>query len=199
MAQFLVGLLLCALGVWLSLQADLGLAPWDVLHAGVSAHTGLTFGTVTILVGVLVLTASTLLGVRPGLGTLVCVIVVGITLDWLISKSWLDDLPNSPPAIQLVVLVTAIGAMATGVALYIGPGYGAGPRDSLMVAFHRFGMPLGLARGLIEVSVLITGSLLGGPVGIGTALLALATGPAVQVAFRLLGQKPRTPGDVPPS
>jgi uncharacterized membrane protein YczE len=193
-ARLVLGLLLSAGGIWLSLRASLGVAPWDVLHVGVSRHTGLSFGTVTIVVGVLAIVASALLRVRPGIGTLVNVVLIGTALDWLIASPWLDHLPSSPLALRVLALVVAIAALGLGAALYIGAGYGAGPRDSLMVGCHRLGMPLSWARAIIETSALGAGWLLGGPVGIGTVLVAVGTGPAVQIAFRLLQQEPRTPG-----
>ncbi len=188
--QFSVGLSLCAVAVWLTLQVGLGLSPWDVLHAGLVTGTGASFGTVVVAVGVAVLGVSALLGVRPGIGTLVNLVVVGLGLDWLLATSWLDTLPQAPLAVRLLVLVGAVAVLGIGGALYIGSGFGAGPRDSLMVACHRKSVPLGPARCLIELSVLFAGWLLGGPVGIGTVVVALGLGPAVSASFRLLGQDP---------
>ena len=190
--RFLGGLAICVLGVFLSLRAGLGLSPWDVLHAGLSDQAGLSYGTVVIAVGLLVLLASWALGVRPGLGTLVNVLAVGWGLDALLATSWLEGLDGAPVAVRVLAVVAAVVALGFGAALYIGAGYGAGPRDSLMVACHQHGLPIGASRCVIEVSVLLGGWLLGGPVGVGTVLLALGIGPVVQVSFRVLRQQPPT-------
>jgi uncharacterized membrane protein YczE len=187
--RFVLGLSLCAVAVWLTVQVDLGLAPWDVLHSGLSSLVGMPFGGVIVAVGILVLAGSALLGVRPGLGTLVNVLSMGVAVDRLLATSWLDALPTAPLPVRVLVLVGAIALLGLGAALYIGAGFGAGPRDRLMVGLARRGLPIGWSRSAIEVSVLAGGWLLHGPVGIGTAVIAVATGPAVQVAFRLFPEK----------
>jgi uncharacterized membrane protein YczE len=194
-ARFVVGLALCAAGVWLSVEAHLGLSPWDVLHSGTSAHTGISFGTVVIAVGILVLVASRALGVRPGLGTVVNTVGIGLALDRLLATSWLDGLATAPLAERVLALLAAVVLLGFGGAVYLGAGFGAGPRDSLMVACAARGLPIGASRCAIELSVLGVGWLLGGPVGVGTLLLALGTGPAVQASFHLLREAP--PGAAP--
>jgi uncharacterized membrane protein YczE len=189
--RFVAGLALCAAGVWLTVQVDLGLAPWDVLHSGLSQIFGLSFGAVLAAVGLLVLGLSALLGVRPGWGTLVNIVLMGFAIDALLATSWLDGLSAAPLAVRIPVLVGAVGLLGAGAALYIGAGLGAGPRDSLMVALAGRGLPIGWARCAIELAVLGGGWLLHGPVGIGTAVVAVTSGPAVQVGFRLFGQQQR--------
>lgn len=186
LARFVAGLALCAVAVWLTVRVDLGLSPWDVLHSGLTQMTGLSFGAVLVTVGVVVLAGSALLGVRPGWGTLVNVVVMGVVLDRLLATSWLDGLPAAPLAVRLVVLLGAVGLLGLGAALYIGAGLGAGPRDSLMVALAGRGLSMGWSRCAIELTVLAGGWLLHGRVGIGTAVMALTSGPAVQAAFRVL-------------
>ena len=192
MLRFLGGLAVCAVGVFLSLRAGLGLSPWDVLHSGLSQQLGISYGTVVIVVGLLVLLASWALGVRPGLGTLFNVLAMGWGLDALLATTWLQDLPSAPVAVRVLALLASVVALGFGAALYIGAGYGAGPRDSLMVACHQHGWPIGPSRCVIELSVLVGGWFLGGAVGVGTVLLALGIGPVVQLSFRLLRQQPRT-------
>jgi len=188
--RFLGGLASCALAVWLSVQVELGLSPWDMLHSGLSESLGLSFGLVVILVGLAVLLVSWALGVRPGLGTLVNIVSMGWVLDRLLATSWLDGLSSAAIWLRVLVLVAAVLLLGFGAALYIGAGFGAGPRDSLMVACHHRGLPIGPARVAIELTVLLVGWLLGGALGLGTVLLALGTGPVVQLSFRLLGQEP---------
>ena len=187
--RFVLGLSLCAIGVWLTVQVHLGLSPWDVLHSGLSQVFGLSFGGIIVAVGIVVLAGSAFLGVRPGLGTLVNVLSMGFVVDRLLATTWLDTLPTAPLPVRGLVLAAAVALLGLGAALYIGAGFGAGPRDSLMVALARRGLPIGWSRGAIELTVLGAGWLLHGPVGIGTAVVAVATGPAVQVAFRLFPEK----------
>jgi uncharacterized protein len=188
--QFVVGLALCAVAVWASIRVGLGVSPWDTLHVGLSVRLGLSFGVVVGGVGLLVLTVSWALGVRPGWGTLLNLVAVAWVLDALLATPWLDGLPDAPMAVRVLVLGASVVLLGVGGALYIGAGLGAGPRDSLMVACYRHGLPIGASRCVIELSVLLGGWLLGGPVGVGTLVLALGTGPVVQVAFRVLRQEP---------
>jgi uncharacterized membrane protein YczE len=188
--QFLVGLALCAVAVWASVQAGLGVSPWDTLHGGLSAQLGLSFGAVVTGVGLVVLAASWALGVRPGWGTLVNILFIGWSLDALLATSWLDGLRDGPIVLRALVLAASVLLLGVGGALYIGAGLGAGPRDSLMVACHRHGLPIGASRCGIELVVVLLGWLFGGPVGVGTVILALGTGPVMQVAFRLLRRHP---------
>lgn len=191
--QFFAGLLLCSIAIWISIRAGLGVAPWDVLHGGISDRTGLSFGTTVIVVGIIVVLISALLRVRLGIGTIINAFVVGVIIDTLLATSWLNSLQAEPLALRVFSVVGGVIVLGLGVALYIGAGFGAGPRDSLMVGFHQRGMSLGWSRLVIEASVLLLGWLLGGPVGLGTVLLALGTGPAVQAAFMILRQAPHRP------
>ena len=188
--RFLGGLTLCALAVWLSVQVELGLAPWDMLHSGLSERLGLSFGLVVVLVGLAVLALSWSLGERPGLGTLVNIVGVGWALDRLFATSWLDGLADASLWVRVPLLLVAVVLLGAGAALYIGAAFGAGPRDSLMVACHHHGWPIGASRVGIEVTVLLIGWLLGGALGLGTVLLAVGTGPVVQLTFRVLREEP---------
>lgn len=179
------------MAVWLTLQVQLGLSPWDVLHAGVSTSTGLSFGLVVAAVGLLVLAAGTGLGVRPGWGTVGNVLVIGVLLDVLIAAPALDGLADASVPVRAAVLLAATGLLGLGGALYIGAGFGAGPRDSLMVALARRGVPVGVGRCGVELTVLALGWLLHGPVGVGTAVVALLSGPAVQASFALVRRSGR--------
>lgn len=190
LARFFGGLALCALAVWLSVRVGLGLSPWDVLHSGLAARLGMPIGVVLIGVGLLVLAGGTLLGVRPGLGTVLNILLVGTGLDALIGSSWLTGLATAPFPVRVAVLVLATALLGLGGAMYISARFGAGPRDSLMVAFAQRGIPVGVARCGIELTVLAAGWALGGRVGVGTLILALGSGPAVAGSFRLLRRRP---------
>jgi uncharacterized membrane protein YczE len=194
-----LGLVLFAVGLWLGLEAELGVGPWDVLTGGLSKQLGTRFGLTAIGVSVVVLLIGLAARVRPGIGTLLNVVVIGAVLDVLLQTPLLGDLDDAPLVLRLTVTLLGIATVATGSALYLGAHLGPGPRDGLMVAIHtRTGWRVGAARAVLECVVLVLGVLLGGPVGVGTVLFALGIGPAVQLAFRLLRQTPvRRPVEAP--
>ncbi len=171
--QLYVGLVLFGVSMAFLVRARLGLDSWDVLHQGLAQKTGLRFGWIVIAVGALVLLLWVPLRQRPGVGTVSNVIVVGLAVD-----SALDVMPApGHMAARWAFLVAGIlvNGLATG--LYIGAGLGPGPRDGLMTGLAARGYSIRLARTLIELAVLGLGWLLGGTVGVGTVLYALAIGP----------------------
>jgi len=189
--KLMLGLILFGVGIWLGLQADLGVGPWDVLHGGLADKLGTPFGRTSIGVSVIVFVIGLLARVRPGIGTVANVFVIGAVIDLLLGSSLLDGVAGGPLALRLLTTAGGIASVAVGSALYLGAHLGPGPRDGLMLAIHaRTGWSVGAARAALELSVLVIGVLLGGPVGIGTLAFALGIGPAVQVAFRVLRQVP---------
>jgi len=197
--KLLTGLVLFGVGLWLGLVAELGVGPWDVLTGGLSQQLGTPFGRTAIGVSVVVLLIGLAARVRPGIGTLLNVVVIGVVLDVLLATPLLADLDQQPVLLRLAAVVLGIATVAAGSALYIGAHLGPGPRDGLMIALHtRTGWRVGTCRALLEGVVLVLGALLGGPVGVGTVMFAAGIGPAVQVAFRVLGQTPAArPVEVP--
>jgi uncharacterized membrane protein YczE len=177
-----VGLVLYGFSGALQVRAGLGLDPWDVLHQGLARHLGLAIGTVSIMVGAVVLLGWLPLAQRPGFGTVSNVVMVGGSLNVALSV-----LPS--PHGLLARSGTLIGAVllcgaATG--LYISAGLGPGPRDGLMTGWaRRSGASIRLTRTIIELTVLGAGWLLGGSVGIGTLIFALLIGPLAQQFLRL--------------
>ena len=173
------------------IRANLGTSPWAVLEVAVSRIFHITPGTVAVLMGFLVLSFVLALREKIGWGTLANILSIGPWEDLFLSI--IPDV-NHNLLIQVAYLLTAIGAMGLASALYIGVNAGAGPRDSLMLAIHRTTrLSVQLARGSIEVVVVIIGSLLGGPAGLGTLAFALLIGPSVQTGFRLFKVKPHSP------
>ncbi len=175
--RLLLGLVLCGWGIAVMVAADLGLGPWDVLHQGLSRRTGIPIGTMGILVGLVVLGLWFPLRERPGLGTVLNVLVIGVVID--VSLLVL----TTPAALWLRWLMMLMGPVlfAVGSGFYIGVGLGPGPRDGVMTGLARRGIPVGLARAAIEVTVLVAGWLLGGTVGAGTLAFALGIGPLVHL------------------
>lgn len=157
------------------IDADLGLAPWDVLHQGIAKHTSLGIGTVAIIVGFVVLLLWLPLRQRYGIGTLCNVVLIGLTIDVL-----LGVLPEHPPTgVRVAFLLVGTFLFGPGSGFYIGVGMGAGPRDGLMTALAARGYSVRVVRTVLEVSVLVIGFALGGSVGIGTLLFAFTIGPNV--------------------
>ncbi len=178
LARLTLGLVLFGFGLALMVIADLGLSPWDVFHQGVSHRTGIPIGTVVIITGLLLLLAWIPLRERIGIGTIANAIVIGVTLDLslLVLPEELEVLAVRWASMLLGVMLVAIGS-----GFYIGAGLGPGPRDGLMTGItRRTGYPLGLVRGVLEVTVLAAGWLLGGTVGVGTLVFAFGIGPLVQ-------------------
>lgn len=175
--RLLFGLVLCGLGIAFMVAADLGLGPWDVLHQGVSRNTGIPIGTVGILVGIVVLLGWFPLRERLGLGTVLNVVVIGITIDLTLL------LLATPEPLWARVVYLLLGPLlfAVGSGYYIGAGLGPGPRDGLMTGLARRGLPVHAVRTGIEVTALVVGFLLGGTAGIGTLVFALSIGPLVHV------------------
>jgi uncharacterized membrane protein YczE len=182
--QLFAGLLLYGFSDGLLVNANLGLDPWDVLQQGLSRTIGLEIGTWSIIVGAFVLLLWVPLHQRPGVGTVANIVVIGLAINATVSY-----LPG--PSILLVrYLVLAIAVALNGVAtgLYIGAELGPGPRDGLTLGIAARGVSLRLVRTTIELTVLTSGWLLGGTVGIGTLAYALLIGPITHVtipAFRL--------------
>lgn len=173
--RLLLGLVLCGLGVSLTVAADLGLAPWDVLHQGLSERTGIPIGTVAILVGLVLLLAWLPLREKYGIGTLCNVVLIGLVIDVV-----LPLLPDHPAmGWRVAMLVGGTFLFGPGSGLYIGVRLGPGPRDGLMTAIAARGHAVWVVRTIIEVSALTIGFLLGGSVGIGTLLFAVTIGPNV--------------------
>jgi uncharacterized membrane protein YczE len=180
LAILLAGLWLFGTGEACIVVAELGNSPWTVLAQGVSLQTPLGIGAATILVSVLVLCAWVPLRQRPGLGTILNAIVIGVALGVMV-----EVLPADPPdAVSWLLLVGGIASVAVGGGVYLGARLGPGPRDGLMTGLHaRTGRSLRLVRTMIEVSALALGFVLGGTVGIGTVAFALLIGPGVHAVF----------------
>jgi len=182
--QLFGGLILYGISDGLLVRANLGLDPWDVFHQGLSRTFVLEIGTWSIIVGAFVLLLWIPLHQRPGVGTVCNIVIVGLVLNVTV-----NEIP-APNALVVRVVVMAAGVVLNGIATgaYIGAELGPGPRDGLTVAIAARGVSLRLVRTSIELTVLITGWLLGGSVGVGTLAYALLIGPITHVtipAFRL--------------
>lgn len=180
------GLFIFSLAMALSLKCNLGAASWTVLHDGISRQTPLSIGMATQLVGLLMLGVSWLAGIRPGFGTVANMVLVGLFLDVIL---WTGLIPEADAyALRVLMLLAGIVILGLASALYIKAGFGAGPRDSFMLALHqRTGLRVGKVRWLMEVGAVVAGVTLGGAFGVGTIVFACLVGFSVDYFFNLLG------------
>lgn len=180
-----LGLTIFSLGVTMNIQAGLGLQPWWALHYGLAQLTPLSIGVTSMVVGVLVIGAAWLLGVKPGISTGLNILIVGFATDALLEAG---PIPKASSILEGYAL--AVGGVVTlgfGTAVYVKANLGAGPRDSLMLglAYYLQGR-VGLARNAMDLTVALAGWLMGGPIGIGTLISSFGTGPVVALWFKLL-------------
>jgi uncharacterized membrane protein YczE len=189
LVQLYAGLVLYGVSSSLLVLAGLGLDPWDVFHQGLSRTFGLAIGTWAIIVGVVVLLLWIPLRQRPGIGTLSNVVLVGLTMNVVLGHF---DPPHAMAArIACLVFGVFLNGVATGA--YIGAGLGPGPRDGLMTGLAARGHSIRVVRTGLELTVLVTGWLLGGTVGVGTVVYALSIGPLVHVFIPLFARGRPTP------
>jgi uncharacterized membrane protein YczE len=185
LVQLYAGLSLYGISAGMLLLAGLGVDPWDVLHQGLSRELGLGVGTWVIIVGAGVLLLWIPLRQRPGFGTVSNVIVVGVVIDVVLA--------TVPPvhglAARLAVMLSGVVLNGIATGAYIGAALGPGPRDGLMIGLAARGHSIRVVRTCIEVTVLVTGWLLGGTVGLGTVVYALGIGPIAHVSIPRLAIK----------
>lgn len=189
LVQLYAGLLLYGFSSSLLVLAGLGLDPWDVFHQGLSRTFGLAIGTWAILIGAAVLILWIPLRQKPGIGTLSNVVLVGGTMDVVLGHV------GSPHALTARIACLAAGVLLNGIATgaYIGAGLGPGPRDGLMTGLAARGHSIRVVRTALELTVLLTGWLLGGTVGFGTLAYALSIGPLAHVFIPLFSHGRRPP------
>ncbi|SFF65029.1 membrane protein YczE [Blastococcus tunisiensis] len=187
LTQLYAGLLLYGISMALIIRSALGNMPWDVLHQGLADRLDRSIGTVAIAVGALVLLAWIPLRQRPGLGTVSNVVVLGLALDATLA---VVPAPSALP-LRLALLVGGVLLNGVATAAYIGVALGPGPRDGLMTGLvARTGGSVRVVRTSIEVAVVACGWLLGGTLGLGTVLYAVAIGPLVQLLLPPLSVSP---------
>jgi len=183
--RLLGGLFLYALGIVVTMNAQIGYAPWDVFHVGVAKTVGISIGNASIIIGLIVVIIAVLLGEKVGIGTILNMLLIGVFLDILLKLHLIPISNNFIFGILMMVVGLFIISLASY--FYIGSAFGAGPRDSLMVAITRkTGLPVGVCRGTIELLAALVGWKLGGMIGMGTIISAFVIGFCVQVTFKLL-------------
>ncbi len=191
MVRASLGLVLFGFGIYLTIQANIGLAPWDVFSMGVSHHLPVTFGTASVLISLLITVVDIFMKEKIGIGTLLDAVLVGKSVDLF---QWLGLVPRQQG------LLTGIGVMFIGLLLmsfsqylYMSAALCCGPRDAMLVGIGKRlrSLPIGLVGIFIQFIVLLVGFFLGGPVGVGTLLSVFGIGFTMQLVFRLLRFEPR--------
>ena len=175
LVRCLVGLALFAVGISLQMNANIGAPPWDVFHQGVAKQTETSIGKIIVMTGFALLTLWIPLKQKPGLGTILNALEIGLVAD--IALEIIPE-PNNI-LIRIIMVVVGIVTVAIGTGLYIGSALGPGPRDGLMTGLAKRGIPIRVGRTAIEITVLIVGMILGGQVGIATFAFAFGVGPLV--------------------
>jgi uncharacterized membrane protein YczE len=175
----------------LILESKLGLSPWDVLAQGLAKHSPLSFGTATIVIGIVVLCIAWSLGGPPGIGTVANAVLIGAFIQALTAIDAIADLSHDGLSVRVPLLVLGIALIGPASAFYIGADFGAGPRDTLMlVGARRTRFRIGVVRATLELLALGAGIALGGTFGVGTVLFALLVGPIVEASFAVLASTP---------
>lgn len=194
LSQLALGLVLYGLTLAMIIRATAGNAPWDVLHQGMANYVPISIGTAVIVMSVVVLLAWIPLKEMPGVGTIANSLLVGLSADFFLG---VISTPGSQDA-QAALLFGGVFLNGVATALYIGSQFGPGPRDGLMTGLHRrTGVSIQAVRTSLEVGVVIAGALLGGVVGLGTVVYAVAIGPLVQRMLPLaIVDLPERPADI---
>lgn len=186
---FFSGVFISCLGNYFLIVAqNLGVSPWDVFHLGISNYfPSLGLGTIGVIVGLIILLPSSIMGVKPRLGTFLNIYIFGQVLNTLMSSQLL----KTPTSYVLSFIYLVIGILITGIgtAIYLHANAGSGPRDSLMLGLNKVThLSIAQVRSGIEISVVVIGYILGGPVGIGTLIFSLTIGFAVQWGMKWVNQ-----------
>lgn len=184
--RLIFGLVLYGLGSYMSIQANVGLAPWDAFSMGISYKTGIMYGNVVVYTGFLIIIIDFLLKEKIGFGTIVNAILIGKVVDLCNYLGLLPMLDNFAAGVAMLFAGQVV--ICLGSYFYIGAAMGCGPRDALMVAMgKRFSrLPIGLVRGILEGTVLLLGWLMGAKVGIGTIIAVFGIGTIMEYTFRIL-------------
>ena len=183
-ARLFIGLFLYAVGIVMTINANLGLAPWDVFHQGIAINIGITIGKVSIIVGLILVIVNSIMGEKLGWGTLCNMLFIGLFIDFLMLNKIIPACHNFLSGI----IMMGLGMFIIGISsyLYLSAELGSGPRDGLMVVLtKKTNKSVRLVRNTIETAVLIIGYFLSGFVGLGTFIIALSIGFFIQFAFTL--------------
>lgn len=182
-ARLFIGYFISAAGMVMTINANVGLSPWDVLNQGIGKILDMPIGRASIISGFVIIIIDIILGQNIGWGTVLNMIFIGIFIDLIMFNNWLPIFDNI--VLRYFSIFLGIFILGYGCMLYIGAGFGIGPRDGLMVALtKRTNKSVRLVKNSVEILALTLGYFLGGTVGIGTALMAISGGYLFQIAFK---------------
>lgn len=188
--KLILGLFLFAVGTVVTINANLGYSPWDVFHQGLGNIFGIKIGTANVIVGVSIVLIEVLRGIKPGIGTILNMFLIGIFMNTIMTINIIPTFSNI--YIRLITIPIGMIIIGFGSYFYIGAGFGAGPRDGLMLfLLNKTDKSVRFIRNSIEITVLLIGYLLGGPVGIGTVIISLGLGYAIQFVFNVFKFDPK--------
>lgn len=183
--RLFIGLFFCAIGIVITINANLGYSPWDVLHQGIGNILNTTIGTANIIVGVLIVSIEIIMGQRPGIGTFLNMSLIGVFMNIIMNNDLIPIFDNL--YVRIISIFFGMIILGIGSYLYIGSGFGAGPRDGLMILLlKKTNRSVRFIRNCMEVTALIIGYFLGGPIGVGTVIISFGLGPAIQLVFNML-------------
>ena len=189
--KIVFGLIIFALGVHLTIRADLGVAPWDCLGLGISYHTPMNYGISMTLMAIIILIIDILLKEKIGYGTIIDTLLTGNLVQLF---NTLDRFPKTKSIwAGLLIIIAGLTLMAIGQYFYMKAAQCCGPRDALLVALGKRmkKLPIGFVQILIWGTVLLLGWLLGGPVGIGTVVSTFGSGIVMQIVYTIIKFEPR--------
>lgn len=188
--KLIIGLFVFAIGNVITINANLGYSPWDVFHQGIANLINIDIGTANIIAGLLIVVVGIFKGQKPGTGTLLNMFLIGVFINLLLK---IDIIPVfSNISLRILSILLGMLIMAFGIYLYISAGFGAGPRDGLMVMLLKAtGRSVSFIKNSIEITVLLVGLLMGGPLGIGTVMTSLGMGYMMQFVFKLFDFDPK--------
>ncbi len=184
--QATIGLIAFGIGLHFTIQANIGVFPWDVLNLGISKQTGIIYGNVSVMISLGVIAVDLLLKEKIGFGTIIDALIVGKTVDFC---NWIGIVKQQDNIyIGIVMMFFGLVIMGFSQFAYMRSGLSCGPRDALLVALGKRlrRVPIGIVSVGIMAVVLTIGWFLGGPVGIGTLMSVFCTGPIMQMAFRIM-------------
>lgn len=189
--RIVFGFFVTSTGIVLMIQAGIGLFPWGTLNAGLSMISTLTFGQCSQIIGLVVIIINIMLKSFPGIGTLLDMFLIGFFIDTIQSSGYIPAFHTQP--LQLFVCLLGLAVFSFGLYIYMSADLGAGPRDSLMISIVRTtGKSITIVKPMIEITVTIAGVLLGGPLGLGTIILAVFGGKSLDLVFKLMHYDPAT-------
>ncbi|MGJ0845577.1 YczE/YyaS/YitT family protein [Tissierella praeacuta] len=181
--RLFIGYFVCAVGMVMTINANLGVAPWDVFHQGVGNVFNLPIGRASIIAGLIIIIIDAFLGQNIGWGTIFNMLVIGIIVDFLMINRLIPIFDAFLPSLLMMFLGMLV--LGYGCYMYIGAGFGAGPRDGLMVALtKKTNKSVRFVKNSVEILAIAVGYFLGGSVGIGTAIMSIAGGYFFQFAFK---------------